>query len=312
MKISLADPVMLPLPTIAVEKDSEKHYLTISKKLAAYIELTKPRVTSLVVLSALVGFVMGAHSSVDYWQLLHTAIGIGLLSGGIAALNQYLERELDGSMRRTKTRPLPAGKVSAAQAWVFGLSLSTIAVVYLAMLINPLTAVWGMIALGSYLFLYTPLKTRTSWCTFIGAFPGALPPLLGWTAARNEVGIEALVLFGILFLWQFPHFHAIAWLYREDYARVGIKMLPVIEAEGRSTARQIVSYTLVLLPVSLIPAWLGMAGAIYFFGALILGLLFLYVSVVAARTKTKAQSRRLLQASVLYLPLLFALMVLSR
>ncbi len=312
MKISSADPVMSPLPTIAVEREGGRQHLTISEKLAAYLELTKPRVTFLVVLSALAGFAMGARSSVDYLQLLHTAIGIGLLSGGIAALNQYLERELDGLMRRTKMRPLPAGKVSATQAWVLGLSLSTIAVVYLAMLVNPLTAIWGMIALGSYLFLYTPLKTRTSWCTFIGAFPGALPPLLGWTAARNEVGIEALVLFGILFLWQFPHFHAIAWLYREDYARAGIKMLPVIEADGQSTARQIVGYTLALLPVSLVPAWLGMAGAIYFFGALILGLLFLHISLVAAKTKTKLQSRRLLQASVLYLPLLFALMVLSR
>jgi protoheme IX farnesyltransferase len=283
----------------------------IGRSLAAYLELTKPRITVLVVLSALAGYCLGARNGIDYSLLLHTVVGIALLSSGIAALNQYLERDLDALMRRTGRRPLPSGKLTPGAARYFGIALTTLAEVYLYFCINPLTAIWGFVALASYLFLYTPLKTRTTWCTFIGAFPGALPPLLGWTAARNEMGIEAFVLFGILFLWQFPHFHAIASLYREDYGRAGIRMLPVVESDGRSTAREIVLYTLALVPFSLLPTLLGLAGPVYFAGALLLGLLFLGASISAARARTKTEARRLLQASVLYLPLLLGLLVLK-
>jgi protoheme IX farnesyltransferase len=214
-------------------------------------------------------------------------------------------------MKRTESRPLPSGKLSPRLALLFGIAVSVLAEVYLVWFVNPLTAVWGFIALTSYLFLYTPLKTRTSWCTFIGAFPGALPPLLGWTAARNEVGIEALVLFGIMFLWQFPHFNAIAMMYREEYARAGIRMLPVVEADGKSTARQIFGYALVLLPVSLLPTLLKFSGWIYLAGAVLLGSAFLYVSIMTAQKMTREQSKLLLKASVLYLPLLLGLMVLD-
>ena len=300
---------MRAVSTPAAEGDRIAAVVT---RLAAYVDLTKPRITFLVTLSALAGFCLAPRAGIDYVGLFHTAIGIALLASGIASLNQYVERDLDALMRRTQMRPLPTGKLSPREALYFGLAVSVLAELYLAVFLNPLTAAWGLVALGSYLFVYTPLKTRTTLCTFIGAFPGALPPLLGWTAARNEVGIEALVLFGILFLWQFPHFHAIASLYRDDYERAGIRMLPVVEPSGRATARQIVLYTLALVPVSLLPTLLKLSGMVYFGGALALGLLFLYVGISAARTKSKAGARQLLRASVIYLPLLLALMILSR
>jgi len=284
----------------------------IGRSLASYLALTKPRITLTIVLTAMAGFCIGSPRPLGYAGLIHLAVGITLLSSGIATLNQYLERRLDGLMRRTKNRPLPSGKLEPNQALFFGVALSAVAEVYIYLLLNPLTAVLGLVAFTSYLFLYTPLKTRSSLSTAVGAIPGAIPPLMGWTAACDELSLGGWVLFAILFLWQFPHFLSIAWLYREDYERAGIVMLPVIEPEGKITARQIVSYTLMLLPVSLIPTWLGLAGSIYLFGALILGAWFLYASVRAALSRSKPQARRLLQASVLYLPLLFALMVLNR
>jgi len=308
--ITAADPSAAPSPEVAVK--SPPRTTNFNERLAAYFELTKPRITSLVVLSALAGFALGSPSSIDWVRLLHTAIGVALLSGGINALNQYWERDLDALMRRTKLRPLPAGKLTLGGALVFGVVVSLVAEAYLAWFLNPLTAFWGMIALASYLFLYTPLKTRTHWCTFIGAFPGALPPLLGWAAASNEVGIEAATLFGIMFLWQFPHFHAIASVYREDYARAGIRMLPVIDTEGKATARQIVGYTIALLPLSLLPTFLHFSGWIYLAGAAVLGAWFLHASVAAARQQTREQSLRLLRVSVIYLPLLLGLMTLNR
>src|SRR5262245_26028010 len=253
--ITAADPSASPSPEGAVK--SLPRPIGFNEKLSAYFELTKPRITSLVVLSALAGFALGSQSPIDWLRLLHTAIGVGLLSGGINALNQYWESDLDALMRRTNMRPLPAGKLVDRSALVFGVVVSLLAEAYLAWFLNPLTSFCGMIALASYLFIYTPLKTRTHWSTFIGAFPGALPPLLGWAAARNEVGIEAATLFGIMFLWQFPHFHAIATIYREDYACPRIRMLTVIEPDGKATARQIVGYTIALLPVSLLPTLLG-------------------------------------------------------
>jgi protoheme IX farnesyltransferase len=285
--------------------------LSRRERALAYVDLTKPRITFLIVLTAAAGFCLGAKGSLDYLRFTHAMLGIALLSSGIATLNQYMERELDGLMRRTMLRPLPSGKLSAIEALVFGAGLTVIAEVYLALLVNPLTALFGLTVIAGYLFMYTPLKTRTTLSTAVGAFPGAMPPLMGWTAAAGEVTTGAWVLFAILFLWQFPHFLAIAWMYREDYGRAGIRMLPVVEPEGRITGQQIVMYTVMLLPVSLLPTVLGISGRVYFYGAILLGLLFLLSSISAALSKSRQQARRLLLASVLYLPLLFGLMVIN-
>jgi protoheme IX farnesyltransferase len=286
--------------------------LSTRDRLAAFLELTKPRITFLIVLTAAAGFVMASPGRINYVALASALFGIGLLSSGIATLNQYLERDLDGLMRRTADRPLPSGKLMPWEALLFGVGLTLAAQIYLAVFVNPLTALLGLTVIAGYLFGYTPLKTRTSLSTMVGAFPGAVPPIIGWAAARGDLSIEAWVLFAILFLWQFPHFLAIAWMYREDYARAGILMLPVVEADGRVTGQQIVIYTIMLIPVSLLPTALGLAGKTYLFGALALGLLFLYSSLRAAFSQSRQQARRLLLASVLYLPILFVLMVLDR
>ena len=282
------------------------------ERFAAYLELTKPRITFLIVLTAAAGFALASQARIDYSGLVRAMIGIALLSSGIATINQYMERDLDALMRRTANRPLPSGKLLPWEALAFGVGLTALAEIYLAVLVNPLTAVLGLTVIAGYLFAYTPLKTRTSLSTMVGAFPGAVPPLIGWAAARGTVGLEAWVLFAILFLWQFPHFLAIAWMYREDYSRAGILMLPVVEPDGRVTAQQIVVYTVLLLPVSLLPTALGISGRVYLWGAIVLGLLFLYSSVRAAFSKSRQEARRLLLASVIYLPLLFILMVLDR
>ena len=286
--------------------------LTARERMAAYLELTKPRITFLIVLTSAAGFALASGTRVDYAALFRSMLGIALLSSGIATINQYIERDLDALMRRTAARPLPSGRLLPWEALMFGISLIGLAEIYLFLLVNPLTAVLGLTVVAGYLFGYTPLKTRTSLSTMVGAFPGAVPPLIGWAAARGTVGLEAWVLFAIMFLWQFPHFLAIAWMYREDYARAGILMLPVVEPDGRVTAQQIVVYTVLLLPVSLLPTALGIAGKVYFYGAIFLGLLFLYSSVRAAFSKSRQEARRLLLASVIYLPLLFILMVLNR
>jgi protoheme IX farnesyltransferase len=215
-------------------------------------------------------------------------------------------------MRRTAMRPLPTGKLTSKQAFICGATLTTIAEFYLGALVNPLTMWLGLAVVVGYLLCYTPLKTRTSLSTVVGAFPGAMPPLIGWAAATGSLGVEAWTLFAILFIWQFPHFLAIAWMYREDYARAGIVMLPVVEPEGRMTAQQIVIWTLLLVPVSMFPTVLGTTGTVYFYGALVLGLLFLASSIQAAVSHSRQNARRLLLASVLYLPILFGLMVINK
>ncbi len=283
--------------------------LSLRERVAAFAELTKPRITFLIVLTAAAGFALASKGRTNYFSLASAMIGIALLSSGIATLNQYLERDLDGLMRRTASRPLPSGKLLAWEALAFGVSLTICAEFYLAVLVNPLTALVGLMIIAGYLFGYTPLKTRSSLSTLVGAFPGAAPPLIGWAAARGELSLEAWVLFAILFLWQFPHFLAIAWMYREDYARAGILMLPVVEPNGRITGQQIIVYTLMLLPVSLLPVALGLAGTVYLYGAILLGLLFLYSGFRAAFSQSRQEARRLLLASVFYLPLLFGLMV---
>jgi protoheme IX farnesyltransferase len=284
----------------------------LREKLSAFVELTKPRITFLIVLTSAAGFCLGSKGQTDYLTLAHALFGIALLSSGIAALNQYMERELDARMRRTLSRPLPTAKLSPAQALAFGVALTVLAEVYLAVFTNLLTAAFGVSVIVGYLFCYTPLKTRSSVSTIVGAFPGAMPPLMGWTAATGHAGLEAWALFAILFAWQFPHFLAIAWMYREDYARAGILMLPVVEPDGRLTAQQIVIWTLLLVPVSLFPAALGTTGQVYFYGAFLLGLLFLAASLYAAFSNSRRGARRLLLASVLYLPVLFGLMVFNK
>jgi protoheme IX farnesyltransferase len=290
----------------------ERSRLSTRDRVSAYLELTKPRITFLIVLTSAAGFGLASRGNVNYVTLTSALFGIALLSSGIATLNQYMERDLDGLMRRTAGRPLPSGKLLPWEAMTFGVGLTVAAEIYLLAFVNPLSAMLGLTVIAGYLFGYTPLKTRTSLSTLVGAFPGAVPPLIGWTAARGELSIEGWVLFAILFLWQFPHFLAIAWMYREDYSRAGILMLPVVEPDGRVTAQQIVVYTLMLIPVSLLPTILGMSGKFYFYGAIVLGLLFLYSSVRAAFSLSRQQARRLLLASVLYLPLLFILMVLNK
>ena len=286
--------------------------IEMREKLAAYYELTKPRITFLVVLTTAAGFLLGTSGAFNYRLFSHTMLGVALLCSGISTLNQWMERDLDGLMRRTARRPLPLGTLAPREALIFGLSLTVSAEIYLAAFVNLLSAFCGLTVIVGYLLCYTPLKTRTSLSTLVGAFPGAVPPLLGWAAATNHVGLEAWVLFAILFLWQFPHFFAIAWMYREDYARAGILMLPVVEPEGRLTKQQIVVWTLLLIPVSLAPAALGISGAIYFFGALLLGALFLWSSIAAAVSLSRRNARRVLLASVLYLPVLFVLMVINQ
>jgi heme o synthase len=281
----------------------------VTARWKSFLALTKPRITVMISLSAAAGFAIGARTHFHWAGLWHTVFGIALLTSGTSTLNQYWERELDARMPRTRTRPLPAGELTPTAALWFGVTLSLAGLAYLYNFTNPLTALCGFAALASYLFLYTPLKTQSTWCTFIGAFPGALPPLIGWVAARNEIGLEALVLFAILFLWQFPHFHAIASFYRDDYASAGIKMLPVVEPDGRATAREIMGYSIALLPVSLLPTYLGITGMVYLVGALLLGVYLLRASWIAARALTRENSLQLLKASVYYLPLLWALLV---
>ncbi|GBC81022.1 Protoheme IX farnesyltransferase 1 [bacterium HR10] len=277
----------------------------------AYVELTKPDITLLVVITAAAAFWLGSDHPVDRLALRHVLVGITALSAGIAAMNHYLERERDGRMRRTSRRPLPSGRLRPHQALIFGLGLSILAEVHLFFFLNPLTALLGALAFGSYLFIYTPLKTRTTLCTAIGAIPGAMPALMGWTAARGEITVEGWVLFAILFLWQFPHFFAIAWMYREDYARGGIRMLPVVDPDGRRTGRQIVLYTLLLVGVSLLPPLLRLSGPVYLIGAILLGGYFLRHSLRAARTRARGHARQVLKASIVYLPLLLGLMCLD-
>ena len=300
--------IAAPITVVEVEQTKQRG---LSASAGAYLELTKPRITFLVVLTAAAGFCLGS-DQIDFLRLVNMALGVALLSSGIATLNQYIERDLDRLMRRTQDRPLPSGKLTARRALVFGVSLSAVALGYLAVTVNPLSAALGLATLASYLFIYTPLKLRTTLSTVLGAFPGAMPPFIGWVAARGEVTIEAWVLFAILFLWQFPHFLAIAWMYRDDYARAGIKMLPVVEPEGRVTGQQIVVYTLLLIPVSLLPVLVNLAGSVYLIGASVIGVVFLYYGVRAAVARTTWQARKLLLASVLYLPILFLLMVMNR
>lgn len=282
----------------------------LKEKLAAFLELTKPRIAFMLVLTSAAGFYLGsAKGSFDFLLFINSMIGITLLAFGVATLNQFIERRTDALMERTANRPIPTNKVSPVEALVFGLILTVSAEIYLVFLVNTLTAILGLVVIVGYVLLYTPLKTKTSASTAIGAIPGAMPPLMGWTSSANEITLGAWVLFALLFLWQFPHFLAIAWMYKDQYKKAGILMLPVVEKEGTITAIQIVTFTLMLLPISIAPFFIGVAGNVYLVGASILGLWFLVSSIQTARAKSVEKARKLLLVSVLYLPVIFALMV---
>jgi len=299
---------MMDAVTASLEKPKD---LSIGEKASAFVELTKPRIAFLLVLTSAAGFYLGSPGSFNAALFVNSMVAIAMLAFGVATLNQYIERQLDTLMDRTATRPLPTQRLSPVEALVFGLVLCIAAELYLLFAVNGLTAILGLVVIAGYVLLYTPLKTRTSASTAIGAIPGALPPLMGWTAAANDITLGAWALFVMQFLWQFPHFLAIAWMYREQYAKAGILMLPVVEPSGRLTARQIVLFTVMLVPVSLAPFFLHFAGMIYLIGATALGLGFLWISVSAARAKTNDKARMLLLASVIYLPILFILLVLD-
>jgi protoheme IX farnesyltransferase len=280
--------------------------------MAVYADLTKARLTFLVVLTTLVGFYLGSPSPVNYLLMIHAVLGTALVASGAAALNQLLEREHDAKMRRTRNRPLPSGRLQPTTVMVFGGVCACAGLLYLALAVNLTTSVIGAISLLSYLFIYTPLKRMTWLNTAVGAVPGALPPLMGWTAARGELSREGWALFAILAFWQLPHFLAIAWIYREEYEKAGFKMLPVIDPQGHRTGRQAVSHTLGLLPVSLCPFLFHVTGTIYLVGALVLGLAFLWFAVQFARHMTIPRARQLFFVSILYLPLLLVMMVLDK
>ena len=262
--------------------------------------------------SAVAGYVMASGDTHDVWRLVCLIAGTGLVAGGASAFNQIIERGPDALMQRTRLRPMPDGRLATRDAWIFGTVLNVAGLMILALGANLLSAAVAFLTLASYAVVYTPLKRLSSFSTVIGAIPGALPPVIGWTAALDELSQGAWVLFGIVFLWQLPHFLAIAWIYREDYARAGFPMLPVIEPDGRSTARQAVVYALALLPVSLAPALVGMAGPIYFVGALVLSLVFIALSLKFAATRSIPDARRLFFGSIIYLPLLWMLMIADR
>ena len=289
--------------------------------LGDFSQLFKVRVTSLVVMTAWTGCYMGAAksgvSSLSL-SLFHALLGIGLTAAGAAALNEAIEHRIDAQMARTRNRPLPAKRMTLATGITAGLLAALLGPLYLAWTTNVLTAVLALLTATAYLALYTPLKKLSPISTFVGAFPGAMPPLLGWTAMRGALEWEGIVLFTIVFVWQFPHFQSIAWLYREDYAAGGIRMLPVVDNDGHSVLRQMLAYSTVLLPVSLLPTGLHMAGKIYAVAALVLGIAFLWFNVRLALTKlpptapeSKKFARQLLQASVIYLPILFAFMMIN-
>jgi len=278
----------------------------------AYVVLMKPDVTFLVVITTMAGFYLGSRGPLDWLLMVHTVCATMVVAGGTAALNQYVEREADAVMRRTAARPLPAGVLQPREVLIFGLAAIAVGAIWLALAANVLACLVALSTSVLYLGLYTPLKTRTTLSTAVGAIPGALPPLIGWAAARGSLSLGGWVLFAILFFWQFPHFMAIAWIYREDYARAGIRMLPVVDRKGDATFRQIVCTSAILVWVSALPAVVGMAGMRYFFGALVLGMLLLQVSLWANRVRTNARAKWLMHATVAHIPLLLAWLILDK
>jgi protoheme IX farnesyltransferase len=274
-----------------------------------YLALTKPDVSFLVVMTTVAGYALGTRGPLDWLRMAHTVFGTTLIAAGTSALNHYIERDTDALMRRTASRPLPSGQLQPREALWFGAGLIVVGTLYLALATNPLATLLGIFTSLTYLCAYTPLKSRTTLATLVGAFPGAVPPLIGWAAARGSISVDAWILYAVLFLWQFPHFDAIAWMYREDYGRAGIKMLPVVDREGKRTFREILWTAALLVPVSLLPAVTGLAGARYFFGALVLGMMLVEVCLWAAASKSNIRAKWLMHATVLHLPLLLGLLI---
>jgi protoheme IX farnesyltransferase len=287
--------------------------LTASRSRASdFVMLAKPRLNMLVVASALAGYVMAGGDLSNAVVVVCTVAGTALVAGGASAFNQVIERVPDSLMRRTRLRPVPDGRLQVFESLVFATALALAGLILLGAAVNPLSAIVALVTLATYALVYTPLKRRSSFATVIGAIPGALPPVIGWAAARGALSQGAWVLFAIVFLWQLPHFLAIAWIYRDDYARAGFLMLSVIEPDGRSTARQAVFYCAALLPVSLAPTLLGLTNTMYFVAALILGLVFFGLTLKFGRTRAVGDARRLFFASIIYLPLIWILMIAGR
>jgi heme o synthase len=286
--------------------------LTLSSRANAYVALTKPDVSFLVLMTTAAGYYMGVRGPVNWLHMLHTVFGTLLIAAGTAALNHYIERDSDRYMRRTASRPLPSGLMQPREALLFGLALCVAGALDLFFSAGILASGLGVATSVSYLLAYTPLKRRTVWATFIGAFPGAIPPMIGWVAATGSLDRGAWLLFAILFLWQFPHFHAIAWMYREDYARAGILMLPVVDPQGTRTFRQIVLFAVALVGVSLLPAMMGLAGILYFFGALVTSTALVQVCLWAASNRANSRAKWLMHATVLHIPVLLGLMVIDK
>jgi protoheme IX farnesyltransferase len=283
-----------------------------STAFADYLALTKPRLNLLVVATSAAGYYLGGPPRVDLVAMAQAVAGTALVAGGAAALNQVYERDTDALMRRTRTRPLPDGRVTPGDARVFGLALSLAGLAVLAVRANWLSAGLALATLVVYLVVYTPMKRRTPLSTLVGAVPGALPALIGWTASHGSIALGGAALFAIVFLWQIPHFMAIAWMYRDDYGKAGFPMLPVIDPEGRRAAKQAVIYAAALVPVSLLPTIAGIAGAVYFASALVLGLAMLVLAIRFASTRSDASARALFFGSITYLPLIWIVMIANR
>jgi protoheme IX farnesyltransferase len=284
----------------------------LHERLRDYLELTKPRLSGLVLVTTAVGFWLGMGALEQLGGLIPVCIGTALVVGGANALNQWIERVPDALMHRTKQRPLPSGRISPEAAFRFGMATSLAGIIFLGLAVNAFSATLAAISWASYVLVYTPMKRRTPLCTLVGAIPGALPPMIGWVGARNALTFEAWALFTLLFIWQLPHFLALAVLYRDDYERAGFRMLPLIEADGLVTARQTALYGIALLPVSLFPTLIGVAGVSYFYGAMALGLAFLVIAMRAAWFRSPQSAQQLFRASVLYLPALLGLLAFDR
>ncbi len=284
----------------------------MSRRLSIFVELTKPRLVSMILVTTSAGFYLASPHPLNWLQFIHAVIGTGLSAAGVLALNQYLERDLDAQMVRTCHRPLPDRRLQPTTALSFGVLLTASGLLYMAFAVNALSALVTSAIVVTYLFVYTPLKQKTSLCTVVGAVPGALPPVIGWVAARGTLNIEACVLFAILFLWQLPHSLSIAYIYRDEYAKAGFRLLPVIHPDGKSTGRQIVSNCLGLLFAALLPTLIGIAGIVYFFAALALSIGFLGFGISLSISRSTAAAKRLLYASLIYLPLVFLVMALDK
>jgi heme o synthase len=276
---------------------------------ADFVTLTKPRLNSLVLVTTVAAYYLGGGHELPWLRLLHTIVGTALVAGGASALNQVWERETDRLMRRTELRPLPDRRLHPQDALWFGIVLSTVGIADLSLGVNRLTAMVAALTLASYVLLYTPLKLRTSLSTIVGAIPGALPAVIGWSAATNSLSMGGWALFGIVFMWQMPHFLAIAWMFRDDYARAGIPLLPVVQPDGRTTAHQVVLYAAGLVPVSFLPTALGLASAYYLVGAMVLGAILLVLGLEFANARSMPAARRLFLGTIIYLPLLWIVLL---